>query len=77
MKKGNIIFLNGVSSSGKTTLAKKIQEKSNSNLAWISIDTFCNMWLEKRFEENFLKLIYRYKQLCTIQSGFLQIEELV
>lgn len=63
MGKGMIIVLNGVSSAGKTTLAKKIQEKSDGNLAWISVDTFCNMWPEKIFEGDFTETYLRIQTI--------------
>ena len=40
MKKGKIIILNGVSSSGKTTLAKTIQGRSPIPLYRLDIDDF-------------------------------------
>ena len=40
MDKGKIIFLNGVSSSGKTTLAKILQERLSEPFFWLSIDRF-------------------------------------
>ena len=40
LKKGNIVFLNGVSSSGKTTLAKALQEQMNELYYLISVDWF-------------------------------------
>jgi len=40
MKKGKIIFLNGVSSSGKTTLAKSLQEKLTQPYCLLSVDNF-------------------------------------
>ena len=40
MKKGNIIFLNGVSSSGKTTLAKALQESLDEIYYLVSVDWF-------------------------------------
>ena len=40
MKKGKIIILNGVSSSGKTTLAKVIQDQSPIPLYKLDIDDF-------------------------------------
>jgi len=43
MKKGNIIFLNGVSSAGKSTLTKKIQEKLSIPYYHISCDDFMDM----------------------------------
>lgn len=47
MKKGKIIILNGVSSSGKTTLAKTIQERSPIPLYKLDIDDFILMSPEK------------------------------
>lgn len=47
MKKGKIIFLNGVSSSGKTTLAKELQSQLNEPYYWLSVDTFMDMTAEK------------------------------
>lgn len=44
MEKGKIIFLNGVSSSGKTTLGWKIQDLSKTHYYLISQDQFCEMW---------------------------------
>ncbi|MCL1786673.1 MAG: chloramphenicol phosphotransferase CPT family protein [Defluviitaleaceae bacterium] len=40
MDKGNIICLNGVSSSGKSTLAKSLQENLSEPYYWMSEDTF-------------------------------------
>jgi len=47
MEKGKIIFLNGVSSSGKSTLAKSLQEKLTEFYYWLSIDNFLNPIHEK------------------------------
>jgi chloramphenicol 3-O phosphotransferase len=40
MTKGKVIFLNGVSSSGKTTVAKTIQKKLAEPYCWLSVDNF-------------------------------------
>jgi chloramphenicol 3-O phosphotransferase len=40
MDKGKIIVLNGVSSAGKTTLAKNLQEKLEAPYYWLSEDIF-------------------------------------
>lgn len=63
MKKGNIIFLNGVSSSGKTSLAKMLQSKLEEPFYWVSCDAFCNMWPEKFMQTDPIKTYLR------IQSG--------
>ena len=42
--KGTIILLNGVSSSGKTTLGWEIQNRAKSHYYLISQDQFCEMW---------------------------------
>ena len=46
-QKGKIIFLNGVSSSGKSTLAKALQEKLNEPFYLLTNDTFCDMSPDK------------------------------
>jgi len=43
MQKGIIIFLNGVSSAGKTTLAKTLQHKLKTPYYWLSEDVFREM----------------------------------
>lgn len=40
MEKGNIIFLNGISSSGKTTLEKVLQDSLQEPYFRISADAF-------------------------------------
>lgn len=52
MKKGNIIFLNGVSSAGKTSLALELQENTNESYYVISQDAFCDMWPDKFWKQN-------------------------
>lgn len=47
MKKGNIIFLNGVSSAGKTTLARALQNCLQEPYFWLSCDSFYHMAPEK------------------------------
>ena len=49
MEKGKIIYLNGVSSSGKSTLAKTLQERLTEPYYWINVDTFCYMMPEKHY----------------------------
>lgn len=51
MKKGKIIYLNGVSSAGKTTLSKTLQERLTEPYYWMSMDTFMNM-TPKKFINN-------------------------
>ena len=50
MKKGKIIFLNGVSSAGKTTLAKVLQSRLTEPFYLISRDAFCEMEPKKFLE---------------------------
>ena len=52
MSKGKIIFLNGVSSSGKSTLAKTLQARLSEPFYLLANDTFCNMSPEKFFDIN-------------------------
>lgn len=53
-KRGKIIFLNGTSSSGKSSLAIKIQEISQEKFYHVQIDTFCDMLHEKFFDNDFV-----------------------
>jgi len=50
--KGKIIFLNGASSSGKTTLAHALQAKLDEVYYHISADTFIKMMDEKKLEKD-------------------------
>lgn len=43
MEKGKIIILNGVSSAGKTSLARAIQKKLSEPYFWLANDSFCDM----------------------------------
>ena len=47
MEKGNIIILNGVSSSGKTTLAKTLQNRLSHPYFHMDVDVFCLMSPDK------------------------------
>lgn len=49
MSVGNIIFLNGTSSSGKTTLARELQNRLSEPYLHFSIDSFLAMLPEKYF----------------------------
>ena len=62
MKKGKIIILNGVSSSGKTTLAKVIQDQSPIPLYKLDIDDFILMSPEKfnDYEHNDFSVQYAF-----------------
>lgn len=46
-KRGKIVILNGVSSSGKTTLTKALQRAFDEHYFWIANDTFCEMSADK------------------------------
>lgn len=52
MNKGKIIFLNGVSSAGKTTLAKTLQSRLTEPFYLLSNDMFCDMAPEKFWDLN-------------------------
>jgi len=47
MKNGHVILLNGTSSSGKTTIAKALQEKLTEPYMYVSIDDFFHMYPER------------------------------
>ena len=52
-RKGKIIFLNGVSSSGKTTLAKALQERLAEPFFLLNMDTFAhNLRMPEKFYDN-------------------------
>jgi len=57
MPKGMVLYLNGVTSTGKTTLAKAIQEKANVNFYTFSHDTFQQMISPKFLSENYWKYL--------------------
>lgn len=54
MGQGKLIFLNGTSSSGKSSLAIKIQEISEEKFYHVQIDTFCDMLHGKFFDNDFV-----------------------
>lgn len=53
MTKGHIIFLNGTSSSGKTSLTKKLQEMLVEPFFHFSLDTFEDMAPKKHLKQDF------------------------
>ncbi|MEA4811816.1 MAG: adenylyl-sulfate kinase [Anaerolineaceae bacterium] len=53
-EKGKIIFLNGVSSAGKSSLAKAIQEASEREMYHLAGDTILHMLNEKLYESGSL-----------------------
>lgn len=59
MNKGKVIVLNGVSSSGKTTLAKAMQEAFDEPYIRLSIDDFINMMPEKLIETDLGNTVYK------------------
>lgn len=56
-EKGKIIFLNGVTSTGKTTISKELQLLSNENLYHISNDIFQNMVSSKFLNKDYWKYL--------------------
>jgi len=66
VNKGKVIVLNGVSSSGKTTLAKAMQEAFDEPYIRLSVDDFINMMPEKLIETDLGNTVY------TIQTILLQ-----
>ena len=59
MNKGIIIWLNGVSSSGKTTLTRALQKKLEEPYYWLANDTFCDMSPEKLWDIDPLETEYQ------------------
>lgn len=54
MGNGKIIFLNGTSSAGKSSLATKIQEVLEDKFYHVQLDTFLDMIHEKYFDSDFV-----------------------
>lgn len=52
MKKGTIIFLNGVTSTGKTSISQAIQKLSEENYCHFSNDIFHELFSRKYIEAN-------------------------
>jgi len=50
---GKIIYLNGVSGAGKTTLSKKLQQHLNEPFYLVSSDIFCSDMAPKRYWDGF------------------------
>ena len=61
MKKGKIIYLNGISGAGKTTLSKTLQERLNEPYYWVPSDMFCSAMAPKRYwvPADILSLLHR------------------
>ena len=57
MEKGKIIFLNGVSSSGKTTLAKELQERLPETFYLLNCDTFAFEMTPKKNRNDAAKIV--------------------
>ena len=53
-RKGNIVILNGVSSSGKTTVAKALQAELDEHYFWVANDTFCDMCSSKHWDKDWV-----------------------
>ena len=67
MKKGNIIFLNGVSSSGKTTLAKALQKRLEEPYHLFNVDAFAGGMVD---EEKLLSGTFGMDWFYKALSGF-------
>ena len=57
MKKGRIIFLNGVTSAGKTSIVEAIQEREDIFFYVVANDLFQEMVGEKYLRENYWKYL--------------------
>ena len=57
MPKGTVLYLNGVTSSGKTTLAKALQQKADVNFYTFSNDTFQQMVNPKFLAQDYCKYL--------------------
>ena len=59
MSKGKIIYLSGVTSTGKTSIANAIQETSDEFYYLVSNDNLRGMVNEKYLIQNFLKYVFK------------------
>lgn len=57
MEKGKIIFLNGVTSSGKTSIVEALQERRDHFFYVVANDLFAEMVGEQYLEENYWKYL--------------------
>ena len=57
MKKGRIIFLNGVTSAGKTSIVEALQEREDVFFYVVANDLFQEMVGEKYLQENYWKYL--------------------
>ncbi|MCL2364574.1 MAG: chloramphenicol phosphotransferase CPT family protein [Defluviitaleaceae bacterium] len=57
ISKGKIVFLNGVSSSGKTTIAKTLQKKLAEPYCWLSVDNFIHTMGERFSGDEFVEFM--------------------
>lgn len=57
MKKGRIIFLNGVTSAGKTSIVEALQERDDIFFYVVANDLFQEMIGEKYLQENYWKYL--------------------
>lgn len=63
MSKGKIIILNGVSSSGKTTLSKALQNALIEPYIVLSIDNFISMMPERLIENDLGNTVYKSQSI--------------
>lgn len=71
MNKGKIIILNGVSSSGKTTLAKALQNCLKEEYIYISSDEFMEMLPGKMLRRNKLEALYKREEILVRMAKML------
>ena len=57
MEKGRIIFLNGVTSAGKTSIVEALQERDDVFFYVVANDLFQEMVGEKFLQENYWKYL--------------------
>ena len=68
---GKIILLNGVSSAGKSSLAKAIQNKAQATFYCVSIDAFIDMAGEHAFEKDGWRILREATEnLCAAVNAF-------
>ena len=71
MKKGKIIFLTGVSSAGKTSLARMLQQKLTEHYYWLSQDTFTDDMASEKHKKKNWPIIFQ--QCCYLLNHSIKL----
>ena len=73
MEKGKIIFLNGVASTGKTTLAKTLQARLTEPYYWLNVDVFITFLPENHMKHNLITYFQEGKDPISLYPHILKL----